>query len=46
MKIFWIYGRVDATRTISETGKTSFVSAEHGGEHTDKGGASPAKATR
>jgi quercetin dioxygenase-like cupin family protein len=29
MKIFWIYARVDATRTITETGQTNFVSAEH-----------------
>jgi quercetin dioxygenase-like cupin family protein len=30
MKIFWTYARVDATRTITETGQTRFVSAEHG----------------
>ncbi|WP_354442530.1 cupin domain-containing protein [Ottowia thiooxydans] len=30
MKILWIYARVDATRTLSETGQTNFVSAEHG----------------
>lgn len=29
MKIFWTYARVDATRTITETGQTNFVSAEH-----------------
>lgn len=29
MKIFWVYARVDATRTITETGQTRFVSAEH-----------------
>ncbi len=29
MKIFWIYARVDATRKITETGQTSFVSSEH-----------------
>ena len=29
MKIFWIYARLDATRTITETGQTNFVSAEH-----------------
>lgn len=29
MRIFWTYARVDATRTITETGQTSFVSAEH-----------------
>ena len=29
MKIFWIYARLDATRTLSETGVTNFVSAEH-----------------
>jgi quercetin dioxygenase-like cupin family protein len=29
MKILWIYARVDATRTITETGQTNFVSAEH-----------------
>jgi len=28
MKIFWIYER-DATRTLTETGVTNFVSAEH-----------------
>lgn len=30
MKIFWIYARIDATRTITETGQTQLVSAEHG----------------
>lgn len=30
MKIFWTYARPDATRTITETGQTNFVSAEHG----------------
>jgi len=29
MKILWIYGRVDATRTLVETGETRPVSAEH-----------------
>lgn len=29
MKILWIYARSDATRTITETGVTNFVSAEH-----------------
>ena len=29
MKIFWIYARLDATRTLTETGVTNFVSAEH-----------------
>lgn len=29
MKIFWIYERLDATRTLTETGVTNFVSAEH-----------------
>lgn len=29
MKILWIYARTDATRTITETGQTNFVSAEH-----------------
>lgn len=29
MKIFWIYARADATRTLTETGQTNFVSAEH-----------------
>ncbi|WPB58302.1 cupin domain-containing protein [Xylophilus sp. GOD-11R] len=29
MKILWIYGRVDATRTLLETGETRAVSAEH-----------------
>lgn len=28
MRIFWIYGRTDATRTITETGQTNLVSAE------------------
>lgn len=46
MRIFWIYGRLDATRTITETGQTNFVSAEHSGEQIDRDGASPAKATR
>lgn len=30
MKILWIYARADATRTLTETGVTNFVSAEHG----------------
>ena len=29
MKILWIYARTDATRTITATGQTNFVSAEH-----------------
>jgi quercetin dioxygenase-like cupin family protein len=29
MKILWIYARPDATRTLTETGVTNFVSAEH-----------------
>ena len=29
MKILWIYARVDATRTLTESGKTNYVSAEH-----------------
>ena len=29
MKILWIYARVDATRTIMDTGVTAPVSAEH-----------------
>jgi quercetin dioxygenase-like cupin family protein len=29
MKIFWTYARVDATRTLTETGVTRYVSAEH-----------------
>lgn len=29
MKILWIYGRIDATRTLVETGETRAVSAEH-----------------
>ena len=29
MKIFWIYARLDATRTLTESGVTNFVSAEH-----------------
>jgi quercetin dioxygenase-like cupin family protein len=28
MKILWIYARVDATRTITETGQTRSISAE------------------
>ena len=31
MKILWIYGRVDATRTITETGQTHPVSSERAG---------------
>ena len=31
MKILWIYGRVDATRTLLETGEEHFISAEHAG---------------
>ena len=30
MKIFWTYARSDATRTITETGQTRSVAAEHG----------------
>lgn len=30
MQILWIYARADATRTLTETGETHFVSAEHG----------------
>ena len=30
MKILWIYGRIDATRTLVETGETRPISAEHG----------------
>lgn len=30
MKILWIYARADATRTLTQTGVTNFVSAEHG----------------
>jgi quercetin dioxygenase-like cupin family protein len=29
MTILWIYARTDATRTLTETGQTHFVSAEH-----------------
>lgn len=29
MKIFWTYARIDATRTLTESGETRFVSAEH-----------------
>ena len=29
MRILWIYGRVDATRTLVATGETRAVSAEH-----------------
>lgn len=29
MKIFWTYGRADATRTLTETAVTNFISAEH-----------------
>lgn len=29
MKIFWTYARTDATRTLTESGTTNFVSAEH-----------------
>ncbi len=29
MKIFWTYARADATRTITETGETNFISVEH-----------------
>lgn len=29
MKILWIYARLDATRTLTETGATNFVSMEH-----------------
>jgi quercetin dioxygenase-like cupin family protein len=30
MKIFWTYARVDATRTLTDTGQTRLVAAEHG----------------
>lgn len=33
MKILWIYARLDATRTLTETGTTNFVSAEHAARH-------------
>ena len=29
MKIFWTYARIDATRTLTDSGATNFVSAEH-----------------
>lgn len=29
MMIFWTYARADATRTLTETGMTNFVSTEH-----------------
>lgn len=29
MKILWIYARADATRTLTDTGVTNYVSAEH-----------------
>ena len=29
MKILWIYARTDATRTLTESGQTRFISAEH-----------------
>ena len=29
MKILWTYARLDATRTLTETGVTNYVSAEH-----------------
>lgn len=31
MKILWTYARVDATRTLTETGRTGFVADEHAG---------------
>jgi quercetin dioxygenase-like cupin family protein len=31
MKILWIYGSPDATRTLAATGETRRISAEHGG---------------
>ena len=30
MKILWIYANAQATRTLTDTGDTNFVSAEHG----------------
>jgi quercetin dioxygenase-like cupin family protein len=30
MKILWIYATADATRTLTATGQTHFVSVEHG----------------
>jgi quercetin dioxygenase-like cupin family protein len=33
MKILWIYANADATRTITATGVTNPVSAEHGNKH-------------
>jgi quercetin dioxygenase-like cupin family protein len=30
MKILWIYANAEATRTLTDTGVTNFVSAEHG----------------
>ena len=29
MRIFWTYARNDATRTLTDTGVTNFISAEH-----------------
>jgi len=29
MKILWVYARADATRTLTASGQTNFVSAEH-----------------
>ena len=29
MKILWIYARLDATRTLTDSGVTNFVVAEH-----------------
>lgn len=29
MKILWIYGSMDATRTLQDTGDTRFITAEH-----------------
>lgn len=34
MKIFWIYGSPDATRTLQATGETHPIAAEHANAHT------------
>ncbi|MDE2043372.1 MAG: cupin domain-containing protein, partial [Alphaproteobacteria bacterium] len=37
MKILWIYGRTDVTRTMTETGETQFITGEHRTPASSKG---------
>lgn len=41
MKILWIYARTDATRTLTDSGVTNPVSAEHAGRSADQAASRP-----